>query len=109
VLSQTAASARVYLRLTESEAAKLARISELRNLEVDWQSNAVSVIWAGSSGTLRLAASSAVVHEPKERLYDSLPLADFDRSAQRFWNRVFRVMRLPGGRFLLRFLARGGR
>jgi hypothetical protein len=42
-------------------------------------------------------------------LYDSLPLADFDRSAQRFWNRVFRVMRLPGGRFLLRFLARGGR
>ena len=43
---------------------------------------------------------------------DILPLAQFDQKAKRFWGRVFRLMRIPGGRYLLRFLARsdiGGR
>jgi hypothetical protein len=48
---------------------------------------------------------SVIVHEPLAQLYESLPLSDFDDNARRFWRRVFRVARVPGGRYLLRFLA----
>jgi hypothetical protein len=107
VLRQTTGSAQIYLRLTASDATKPALICAARNLAVDWRDDAVVVSWTSSAGTDRLTALSVAVHESKERLYDALPLAEFDVAARRFWRRVFRVMRLPGGRFLLRFLARG--
>ena len=52
------------------------------------------------------AATSAIVHEPLGHLYESLPLVKFDAKARRFWRRVFRLVRIPGGRYLLKFLAR---
>ncbi len=43
-------------------------------------------------------------------LYDSLPLVKFDADARRFWRRVFGLVRIPGGRYLLKFLsALGGK
>jgi hypothetical protein len=54
-------------------------------------------------------AAAAIVHEPLGRLYESLPLANIDANARRFWRRVFRLVRLPGGRYLLKLLTRVGR
>ena len=56
-----------------------------------------------------LTADSAVIHEPAKGLYEALPLAGFDAGARRFWKRIFRLMRLPGGRFLLGLFARRAR
>ena len=54
-------------------------------------------------------AASAIVHEPLEHLYERLPLVSIDADARRFWRRVFRLVRIPGGRYLLKVLrARGG-
>jgi hypothetical protein len=41
-------------------------------------------------------------------LYESLPLVSIDANARRFWRRVFRLVRIPGGRFLLKLLTRSG-
>jgi hypothetical protein len=38
-----------------------------------------------------------------------LPLVSFDDKARRFWRRVFRLVRIPGGRHLLGVLARRNR
>jgi hypothetical protein len=50
-------------------------------------------------------ARSAIVHEPLAHLYDAFPLAGLDAKARRFWRRVFRLVRIPGGRYLLGVLA----
>jgi hypothetical protein len=50
-----------------------------------------------------------IVHEPLGRMYESLPLAGIDANARRFWRRVFWLVRLPGGRYLLKLLTRGRR
>jgi hypothetical protein len=50
--------------------------------------------------------TAAIVHEPLGNLYESLPLASIDANARRFWRRVFRLVRIPGGRYLLRLLTR---
>jgi hypothetical protein len=51
-------------------------------------------------------AQSVIVHEPLARLYEALPLATLDANARRFWRRVFRLVRIPGGRYLLGALVR---
>ncbi len=51
-------------------------------------------------------AQSVIVHEPLARLYEALPLVTLDAKARRFWRRVFRLVRIPGGRYLLGALAR---
>jgi len=56
-----------------------------------------------------LKTRNAIIHEPLTRLYEGLPLASFDPAARRFWRRVFRLVRIPGGRHLLRFIARRSR
>ncbi len=76
-------------------------------LSVEWRAGRVRV-YVTTTTTLRrvFEARFAVVHESAPRLYEALPLAGFDQAAQRFWWRVFRLVRLPGGRLLLRLLAR---
>jgi len=37
------------------------------------------------------------------------PLASIDADARRFWHRVFRLVRIPGGRYLLKLLTRSGK
>jgi len=54
-------------------------------------------------------AANAIVHEPLEHLYERLPLISIDADARRFWRRVFRLVRIPGGRYLLKLLARSRR
>jgi hypothetical protein len=76
---------------------------------VEWVADGVRVALGTGPGARQLTARSAVVHLPLAHLYEALPLAGFDDQAQRFWRRVFRLLRLPGGRFLLRLLTRGRR
>jgi hypothetical protein len=81
----------------------------LRELRIDWHDSRVRVTLKVADLRTELEASSALVHEPLVRLYESLPLAKFDGRARRFWWRVFFLVRMPGGRSLLKYLARGRR
>ena len=83
--------------------------ANLAAVDLEWRDGCVAVTVTGAAGIRRLEASSAIVHEPRDRLYDNLPLARFDSDAIRFWQRVFRLMRIPGGRLLLGFIARRNR
>jgi hypothetical protein len=100
------ARADVFLRGVESGAADAIGSPNLRELDIEWQDDTVllTVTAAGRRGSFK--AQSAIVHEPLVRLYDDLPLVILDEKARRFWRRVFRLVRIPGGRHLLGILAR---
>jgi hypothetical protein len=76
---------------------------------VEWRSDGVLVELSGVHGVRYLKARGAIIHQPQSRLYDSLPLSSFDAAAQRFWRRVFLLIRLPGGRRLLGLMTRRNR
>src|SRR5260370_41821424 len=96
----------VFLRGTESGAAEALRSPFVRDIDVEWRAETV-VLTMTSAGQVRtVKAQSAIVHEPLARLYEALPLVSLDAKARRFWRRVFRLVRIPGGRYLLCALAR---
>jgi hypothetical protein len=76
------------------------------SLRLEWTGGGVEILRQGDSDAERFHAAQAVVHEPMPRLYESLPLERLDRRARRFWARVFWLVRMPGGRRVLRWLAR---
>jgi hypothetical protein len=94
----------VHLLGAGPEAPKL--LERVNSLSVEWRTDGVLVEVSGPDGVFQLRAESALIHQPRLQLYDSLPLASFDADAQRFWKRVFRLIRLPGGRWLLDIVAR---
>jgi hypothetical protein len=100
-----AVPAEIYLRSDASNAAHLLN-ADVARLELEWHDSGVWVTLHGASGTAQLRATTAIVHEARNTLYDELPLKSFDAQAGRFWRRVFALLRLPGGRFLLRFVTR---
>jgi hypothetical protein len=79
----------------------------LHDLDIEWRGQRVLVTTTGPP--VRVAARTAIVHEPIPGLHAALPLADFDARARRFWRRVFVLVRIPGGRHLLGMLARASR
>jgi len=81
----------------------------VRDLDIEWHADEAVLRFTSAGQARTLELQSAIVHEPVPRLYDALPLADFDAKARRFWSRVFRLVRIPGGRFLLGALARRSR
>jgi hypothetical protein len=99
----------VLLRGAGAAAPEILQEPSLAALGLEWSMDAVRVTTRGTQGIRSLVSRSALVHEPRPRLYESLPLASFDADAQRFWRRIFRLIRIPGGRYLLRFIARRGR
>ncbi|MDP8985434.1 MAG: hypothetical protein M3N97_10400 [Pseudomonadota bacterium] len=104
--AQRVAAADIYLRGAGAEAAAALQAAGIASIGIEWCPEAVKVMLSGADTTRYLSVASAIIHEPQRRLYESLPLASFDTPAKRFWTRVFRLMRIPGGRFLLRFIAR---
>jgi hypothetical protein len=104
--AQAPDGARVYLHGAGPEASKLLAGMRITALEIEWRTEGVTVRVTGADGVRRFTSESAFIHEPKTRLYDSLPLARFDAAAQRFWKQVFRLIRIPGGRLLLGAIAR---
>jgi len=99
----------VLLRGAGAAAPEILQAASLASLRLEWSTEAVRVTTRDAQGVRSLVSRSALVHEPRPRLYEKLPLASFDADAQRFWRRVFGLIRIPGGRYLLRFIARRGR
>ena len=80
-----------------------------QRVSIEWQREGATVELTSGSDVFRVHAETVLVHEPLPALYRALPLAQFDARARRFWGRVFLLARLPGGRMLLRLLARRAR
>lgn len=100
------AAPQLYLTIPGNVGSGVLKDPGIRRLQLEWRDDGVTVSVTGTHGVGILTASTAIVHEARERLYDGLPLAGFDAQAKQFWKRVFLLIRIPGGRFLLRFLAR---
>ncbi len=81
----------------------------IERVALEWRGDIVILTLTLAGGVAVLTARSAIVHEPQQNLYRCLPLAEFDPGARAFWQRVFGLMRIPGGRFLLPLLRRRGR
>ena len=81
----------------------------IAKVAVVWRGDGVEITLTTAKGVRTLRAATAIVHEPMPRLYERLPLTGFDSDARQFWNRVFRLIRIPGGRYLLGFIARRNR
>jgi hypothetical protein len=96
----------VFLRDAERSAERSFRTGPLTDLGIEWHAGKVLLTFISDERVASIEATSAIVHEPLERLYESLPLVSIDADARRFWRRVFRLVRIPGGRYLLKLLAR---
>jgi hypothetical protein len=96
----------VFLRGAESGAAEALRSAFVRDIDIEWRAEMVLLTMTSAEQQRTVKAQSVIVHEPLARLYEALPLATLDANARRFWRRVFRLVRIPGGRYLLGALAR---
>ncbi len=100
----------VFLREAEHGAARAFGNTPIVDLGIEWHAARVLLTFMSGNRVATVEAATAIVHEPLGHLYESLPLVSIDADARRFWRRVFRLVRIPGGRFLLRiFRPSGGR
>jgi hypothetical protein len=99
----------VFLRDAEPGAAQAFGIGPIVELGIEWQAEKVLLTFLAGVKVASVEAASVIVHEPLAQLYDGLPLASIDADARRFWRRVFRLVRIPGGRYLLKLLTRSGK
>jgi hypothetical protein len=99
----------VILRGAESGAAEVFRVLKVSDIDIEWGAEAALLTLTTAERRRSIKTQSAIVHQPLPRLYEALPLVSFDDKARRFWRRVFRLVRIPGGRYLLGVLARRNR
>lgn len=99
----------VLLRGAEPAAAEAFRSSHVRDIDIEWRAESVLLTVTSAEHRMSIYTQSAIVHEPLAHLYEALPLASLDDKARRFWRSVFRLIQIPGGRFLLGVLARRSR
>jgi hypothetical protein len=99
----------VFLRGADPDAADILSSPGIRDIDIEWQAAAVMVTMTSAERRRSINAQTAIVHEPQTHLYETLPLVTLDDKARRFWRRVFRLVRIPGGRHLLGILARRSR
>jgi hypothetical protein len=87
-----------------------AQLSKCETLIIDWPDRGGTTLSMGlPSQIITVPVKSAFVQEPRPEIYGALPLARLDAPAMRFWARVFGLVRLPGGQFLLGWLSRRNR
>lgn len=101
--------AEVIVRGVGPEGSEALRDGSIGSLRFEWHEKTVKLAIIGANGSRYLNIVGAILHEPQPDLYRCLPLARFDAAARQFWRRVFFWIRVPGGRFLLRLIARGSR
>ena len=99
----------VFLRDAEQGAAQAFGVGPILELGIEWQGEKALLTFLAGDKVASVAAASVIVHEPLANLYECLPLASIDADARRFWHRVFRLVRIPGGRYLLKLLTRSGK
>lgn len=98
------------LFLHELEPGSVEGFDGCTELSITWApGGAVGIVLRRPGGSLELRAASAFLHEPRDGLYAGLQLPGFGAPARRFWSRIFRLVRLPGGRLLLGWIARRSR
>jgi hypothetical protein len=96
----------VYLGGTDPAATAVLAAASPRAVTVKWVGDGALVTLIAPGGSRTVRARTAILHEPLARLYEGLPLVTLDDRARRFWRRVFWLVRIPGGRRLLRLIAR---
>jgi hypothetical protein len=79
---------------------------EVSDIDIEWRADSVWLRFVSEGRFITVQAQGAIVHESLPRLYAALPLARLEEPGRRFWRRVFRLVRIPGGRYLLGVLAR---
>ena len=99
----------VILQGADRGAARAFGTAPVMDLCIEWDAKTALLRFTSGGAAATVRAAVAIVHEPLRSLYDGLPLVKFDADARRFWRRVFRLVRIPGGRYLLKFLTRSGR
>jgi hypothetical protein len=99
----------VFLRDAEHGAARAFGKRPIVDLGIEWHADRALLTFMSGDRVATVQAATAIVHEPLGLLYESLPLASIDAGARRFWRWVFRLVRIPGGRFLLKVLRPSGR
>jgi len=99
----------IYLTGVDAHAAEMLRDGRYGAVDLEWLPDGVRLTLRSSVETRVVQTQGAVLHEPLGRLYEALPLEHLDPAARRFWRRVFRLVRIPGGRHLLKLIARGAR
>jgi hypothetical protein len=99
----------VFVLGADLPAAESFRALNVRDIDIEWRAEAVWLTMISNGRLTTVKVQSAIVHEPLPHLYAVLPLAGLDEKARRFWRRVFRLVRIPGGRHLLGVLARRSR
>ncbi len=83
-----------------------AQLSKCESLDIEWlEGGGARIRIALASQTVTVQVKSAFVQELRPKIYDALPLGRLDARTLRFWRRVFTLVRLPGGQFLLGWLA----
>jgi hypothetical protein len=87
----------VILRDAERRAAHAFGAAPLLDLGIEWYPEKVLLTFISGNRVATVEATIAIVHEPLRHLYES------------FWRRVFRLVRIPGGRYLLKVLTRPGK
>jgi hypothetical protein len=103
------APAELFLRGADPSAQEVFRAPAVSDIDIEWRAQTVELTLTSAARRRTLHAQSIIVHEPLTRLYETLPLVSLDEKARRFWRRVFLLVRIPGGRYLLRILARRSR
>jgi hypothetical protein len=101
--------AQVFVRDAETNAAKAFGTAPIVDLGIEWHAENALLTFMSGDRVATVQAAAAIVHEPLGHLYESLPLVSIDADARRFWRRVFRLVRFPGGRYLLKLLTRPAR
>ncbi len=99
----------IFLEDAAPGAADAFSAAPIQGLDIEWHADSAQLTFASGGRSSTVKSAGAIVHEPLRSLYDSLPLARIDADARRFWRRVFRLVRIPGGRYLLRLLTRSRR
>ncbi len=81
-------------------------LSKCESLGIEWREEGGAIVSiALPSRTVTVQVKSAFVQEARPKIYGALPLGRLDARTLRFWRRVFALVRLPGGQFLLGWLA----
>ena len=81
----------------------------IERIDIEWRNGGTRVFLTQAGAVRPLQARTAFVHEPKPDLYQALPLETYGARARTFWNRIFLLVRIPGGPRLLNFIARRAR
>jgi hypothetical protein len=109
-LSRAGAEAlEVFLQGADPRMTEVLRAPEVADIDIEWLPGAATLTMTSAGRRRSVQTRSAIVHEPLACLYQALPLAALDPKTRAFWRRVFRLVRIPGGRHLLLAMARRNR